>query len=193
MDDNTQPEPKRKLNLRSIAAPPGPKPKTHLANLAAAMKCFKPHLVNESDKKPDVEYKESTPGSGQFWDGTFIASDDSPNPHQLVNLVFAAMTQITEFTQLHERLKGQLAVTQRAFQEIEEIVLPKDRNKETLNPAETIATITRIHARHAQMCDVIEKAASSSPEQALKTCQAWQIPNGINLKVFQTPGSQPSN
>lgn len=179
MDEYTQPS-KPTLNLKPIPIPQR-QPRTLIANLAGALSFFKPNLVNEKDKEKGVDYQETPPGSGMFWDGTFTANEGAPTPSALINIAFGAMSEIKAFIESHETLKNVLIATQKAFAEIEDVLLGKGQDPNTLRPAETIKEAGRIKSRHDQMEDVINKAAASDPAQALKTCQAWTIPNGISI------------
>lgn len=156
-------------------------PRTAISNLAVAIRMFQPIIVNDSGEKwtgdpmnPPPEYGFK----GEFEPRPNLAKDQiPPTLGQLINLCGNAMNEIHGFIQNHEALKQVLTATQRAFAEVEKHVLGESDAGE-LKPATTIAEIAKIKKEHVQMKDVLEKAASGSPEQALKTAQAWVFPNG---------------
>lgn len=163
---------------------PAPKPKqaqfSFISNLAAALRMFQPILVNESGER--WEGKPGQVANDFKWNGKFDAADGVdpttlPTIDQLINTASAAMQHINGFIQYHEKLKQGLAKTQRAFAEIEDIVLG-NKNEETLRPLETIAEVTRLKGWERKAIDVLTKAASSKPEQAVLTVQAFMWPNG---------------
>lgn len=163
-------------------------PRAAISNLAVAVKMFKPVIVNDSGEK--WEGNPLQPPPGFEWKGDFEPREDlkpgqiPPTMGQLINLAGNAMNEIHGFIQSHEALKSVLVATQRAFAEVEMAILGESDAGE-LKPATTIEEAKKIKNGYIQMRDVLQKAASSSPEQALKTAQAWVFPNGCKPTLFQ--------
>lgn len=153
-----------------IPLPTGEQAKMHISNLANAVKMFQPTFVNDPD----------APG-GRKWDGNFEPAEGidpakMPTFPQFVNTAAAAIFEIGQFIKLHESLKNILAETQKAFAEIESIVLPAPVNgkeSEQLHPRSTIEAVRLLKKEHSQMNDVLEHGAKGPPEKALKACQEW--------------------
>lgn len=168
-------------------------PRTAISNLAVAARMFVPVIVNDNGAKWTGD--PSAAPAGYTWNGKFEPRTDlkpgqkAPTFDELINLAGNAVMELKSFIDSHEALKRILTQTQAAFSSIEAIVLGASE-KETLQPLKTTEEVSRIVNEHRQMKDVLEKAASSSPAQALTTAQAWVFPNGTRPTIVQFPNGQ---
>jgi hypothetical protein len=100
--------------------------------------------------------------------------------------------ELKSFIDSHEALKTVLTKTQEAFANVEALVLGASE-KDQLQPLKTIEEVSRLAHEHNLMTDVLNKAASSAPAQALATAQAWVFKNGTRPSIIQcTEGQDPS-
>lgn len=165
-------------------------PRAAISNLAVATKMFRPIIVDDNGERWNGKPSDAPPGFK--WNGEFEPRPDlkpdqiPPTFHQLIQAAGNAMEEIFGFIQNHEALKSVLTATQRAFAEVETVILGETADSE-LKPATTIAEAKRLKKEHTQMRDVLEKAASGSPEQALKAAQSWIFPNGSVPSILKLP------
>jgi len=172
-----------------------PKTKTSISRLALAARMFAPIIVNDSGERWDGKPDEAP--EGYAWAGTFDRAKDIPDEvptptfDEFINIAAHAIGELSDFIKYHEHLKQVLTSTQAAFANIEVIVFGT-REETALQPLKTTEEIARIVNENKQMKDVLEKAASSSPAQALSTTQSWVFKNGTGSPLIQCADGQDS-
>lgn len=167
--------PQKHKNLKPIPVTGGA-PRQLIANLAAALKMFRPVIVN--DKLPF-----DAPGN---WNGDYIGKEGHPTLAQLVNTAYGAMGELEGFIRTHEALKNILSATQQYCGEMEIILLgpPLGKDQQTLRPAETMEKLKTVSTEHEKMLAVIKHAAHSSPEKALAAVKAYYFKNGLETPIL---------
>lgn len=174
------------MPLKPLKAPP----KTHIANLASAIKSYEPVFVNDSGE----EWGDQTGPipEGYKWSGKFRQRNghQAPNHDQLINTAAAAIPEIQAFLREHEKLKSVLLATQQAFVEVENIFLKQVNEEEALRPAETIQVAQATKNEHDRMRDVLHAAAAANPTKAFDIIRNYIFPNGTAPTIVNDTKSQ---
>lgn len=162
--------------------------RTAIGILAIESAKFSPIIVNDSGDKWEGAPHEAP--EGYEWNGEFEPKSGigkTATFNEIIALACQAVMEIRSFIDYHEKMSGTLRETQEAFSYIEALVLGSSSPK-AIQANKTTEAIVHLLGERSKMRDVLTKAATSTPEQALKTVKAWLYPNGTEPTLI--PGTE---